>query len=265
MFAKAFSFGGLAVVAAATVLWTAEPGPAAPPVRYFRGYHGYSLGFHGGYSVYVRPSFGYRPYSAYHGGYGVYRLYSFGYRPYYPYYGGYPYYVSYYDGYRPYYAYSGSPYSQSYSDYGMPLYVPAGPVLSAEEKDVRALFVAGGLPTDEGLPVWPLALRVLPGQEAEAIRGQIDGLLQTAATQAARGRPNPAVAQELAQATDRLRKLLVQHRDERGGLARTSYEEAERFLNKLEGAHQLFRVELAPALSGSGEGKGGGNAPDYRP
>ena len=54
--------------------------------------------------------------------------------------------------------------------------------------------------------------------------------------------------------------------EERGGLARPSYEEAERFLDKLDDARTLLRVQLAPAPSGSGgEGKGGSDAPDHRP
>jgi hypothetical protein len=235
MFAKAFSFGGLAALAAAAVLWTAEPGQAAPPVGYFRFYH------HGG------PPPVYHPYPLrYYGGYAFYRPYSGAYAPYYPYYG--------------------PSYGETFFDYGWAFNAPAKPVLTAEEKDVRALLTASGVPTDEGRPVWPLALRVLPGPEAEALRGQIDALVQVAATQAARGRPNTAVVQELARATDRLRKLLLRHREERGGLARTSYEEAERFLDKLEGARALLRVQLAPAPAGPGsEGKGGSDAPDYRP
>jgi hypothetical protein len=255
MFAKAFSFGGLAVFAVAAVLWTPGPGPAAPPIGYLRGYHRPYFGHSGGYGFYRPYSFGYRFYSPYYGGYPYYGPYS----------GGYPYYGAYSGGYSPYYPYYGSSYYPLYSGYVWPLYDPPKPSLSAEEKDVRALLAAGGVPADEGRPVWPMALRVLPGPEAEALRGQIDALLQTAASQAARGRPNTAVAQELAQATDHLRKLLVQHRAERGGLSQPAYEEAERFLDKLERAGQLFRVELVPAPSGSGEGKGGGNAPDYRP
>jgi len=254
MLTKAFSFGGLAGLAAAAALLTAQPGQAAPP-RFVGGF-GHFGGFHGGgfYGGFARYRMGY------YGSYRFYRPYVGAYGPYYPYYGGYGGYPSYYGGYGP-----------SGPDYIGPDYVwgstpPAKPVLTAEEKDVRALLTAGGVPTDEGRPVWPLALRVVPGPEAEALRGQIDALLQTAATQAARGRPNPDVVQELTQATDQLRKLLVRHREERGGLAQTSYEDAERFLDKLGGARTLLRTQLAPAPAGPrGEGKGGSDAPDYRP
>jgi hypothetical protein len=101
--------------------------------------------------------------------------------------------------------------------------------------------------------VWPLALRVLPGSDAESLRGQIDALFQDAASQAARGQSNTAVVKELVQATDRLRKLLVRHRDERGSLAQTSYEEAERFLDKLKGSRTLLQTkpDLSPGARGS--------------
>lgn len=140
-----------------------------------------------------------------------------------------------------YFRYSSYSYVPSYSNYGATLTAPANDARTAEEKDVAALLAASGVPTDEAGPVWPLALRFLPGQEAQALRGQIDGLLQVAATQAARGQPNTAVVEELAQATDHLRKLLLRQRQERGGLAQRTYEDAERFLDKLAGAQKLLR------------------------
>ena len=241
MFAKSFSFGGLAALAAAALLLIVAPGQATPPIG-FRFYH------YGGF---------YRPPLRYYGAYNFYRPHYHVYRPSY---GGYPSYGFYAGGYDPYDIYN--PDNPSFWAF----HNPPKPPLTAEEKDVRALMAASGVPTDEGQPVWPVALRALPGQEAEALRGQIDALLQAAATQAARGRPNPDIVQELAQATDRLRKLLLQHREERGGFAQTSYEDAGRFLDKVRGAGRLLRIELAPTPSGSRDGgKGGRDAPDYRP
>jgi hypothetical protein len=124
-------------------------------------------------------------------------------------YGGYGGYGGYYGGYGGYYG-GYDPYE---SDYAAGPIAPAKPILTAEEQ------------------VWPVALRVLPGQEAKALRAQIDGLLQSAAS----GRPRDTAVQELAQATDRLRKLLRQQREERGGLAEASYEDAEHFLDNLGG------------------------------
>jgi hypothetical protein len=168
-----------------------------------------------------------------------------------PYYGGYFFsgysYAPYNGGngdYYPDYRYS---YRRSFADYGTPLTLPANPAQTAKEKDVATLLAASGVPTDEGRPVWPLALRVLPGKEPGALRGQIDALLQEAAMQAGRSRPNTAVFDELVRATEDLRKLLLRHRQERGGLAQASYEQADRFLDKLAGAQKLLRVQLAPA------------------
>jgi hypothetical protein len=246
MFAKAFSFGGVAVLAAAAVLMTAEPGQAAHPVGSFRPHH------HGG----AHPGPHHYP-LRYYGGYFFYRHHGGAYVAYHPYYG-----TSYAGAYDSYYPNYGPSYDDAFFDYGGAANAPAQPVLTAEERDVRSLLTASGIPTDGRRPVWPLALRVLPGPEAEALRGQIDALLQTAAAQAAGGRPNTAVVQEMARATRQLRKLLLWHREERGGLARTSYEEAERFLDKLDGARTLLRVELAPAPSGpGGEVKGGSHTP----
>jgi hypothetical protein len=236
MFTKAFTFGGLTVLATVAALLTAEPGraffpppPPPPPPPHAGGLH---------------PGFPHYPL---------------------PFHGGYPFYHPYSQGYTGYYPYHGPSYVQPVFDYGSALNPPAQPVLTAEEQDVRVLLAASGVPTDEGRPVWPLALRVLPGSEAPSLRGQIDALLQVAANQAARGRPNTAIVQELAQGTDRLRNLLRWHREWRGGLALNSYEEAERFLDKLGGGRTLLRVQLAPAPSGpGGEGKGGSDAPDYR-
>jgi hypothetical protein len=107
-----------------------------------------------------------------------------------------------------------------------------------------------------------VALRVLPSQDAQALRARIDALLQTAAL----GRPSAEVVQELTRSTDDLRKLLRQNRQERGDLAAASYEDAERFLDKLGGAGRLLRIEPATATSGAGgEGKAGSYTPDHRP
>jgi hypothetical protein len=239
MLTKTLSFAGAAILGAAMVLSTAEPVQAAPPGPNFRfGGLGRFGGFNrfGGSNRFGGPNRFFNRFPLrYNGGYGFNAPYSVDYPGYY----------------NPYY---GSSYANSFYEYAWTVNSPATPVLTAEEKDARALLTASGVPTEEGRPVWPLALRVLPGSDAESLRGQIDALLQDAATHAARGQPNSAVVKELVQATDRLRKLLVRHREERGGLAQTSYEEAERFLDKLEGSRTLLRI-----------GKEGNDAADQRP
>jgi hypothetical protein len=214
------------------VFLTAGLAQAAPPRmhRPFPHPGGHAIAHH----FHHHPHFVFRPHNrAFFGGYGYYRGYG-GYEPYYGYaygqddggYGDYPY---------------GYSYSPSFSTYGASLSVPATPAPSAEEKGVATVLAASGIPMDEGRPVWPLALRILPGPEAQALRGQIDSLLEVAAARAARGEPNTATVEELGKATQHLRKLLLRHREERGGFASRSYEEAGRFLDKLAGAQKLLR------------------------
>jgi hypothetical protein len=275
MFAKAFSYGGVLLLAGAAVLVTPALGQAQ-----FRGVHFGGARFGGAFfggnpgGFFRNPS----PYGVPGGFYRNPGPYGYGYHAYYgyrhhAYYGGYPAYLAAYGGYGPYdyggYGSYSTNYGPSYAQMstdGSALNAPAKPALTAEEKDVRALVAATGVPTDDGHLVWPLALRLLHGQEAEALRGQIDALLQVAATQAARGQPNRAVVQELAEAADRFRKLLLRNRQERHALTQPAYEEAERFLDRLAGTPRLLQARLAPAPSGSGgEGKGGSDAPDHRP
>jgi hypothetical protein len=221
---------------------TLNPGNYFDPYGHSRR-AAFNIALYGRAMSHVPPyALGYGGYGTSYGGYGGYGGYS-------PYYGG-------YGGYGP--EYIGP-------DYVWGLTPPAKPVLTVEENDVRSLLIASGVPTAEGQLVWPVALRVLPDSEAAPLRGQIDALLQTSATQAARGRPNTAVVEELGRATDQLRKLLARHREERGGLAATSYEDAERFLDKLGGARTLLRASLAPARAAAGAGEGGSHAADYRP
>jgi len=220
---------GIAVLASSTVFMTAGSALAAPPggpLRFAGGARFGGLGRVGGFGRFG----GFNRFGGvngflnrfplhYNGGYGIGSPYS----GYYPGYGSY---------------YYGSSYPGSYYEYTWVANSPAKPELTTEEKDARALLAASGVPTEDGRPVWPLALRVLP--ESESLRAQIDGLVQEAASQASRGRPTKAVVKELVDATSRLRKLLVRHKEERGGLAQTSYEEAERFLDKLEKSRTLL-------------------------
>lgn len=223
MVTKAFSGGRLVMLGAAVVFLTAGFAYAAPPRMPHPLPHGRPIGH---FAHPVHHAF-YRPH---YGGHG----YHSGYRIYYPYYGHT--YGQAYGGYGGYYTDYGYA-----SDYGAALYSPVTSAPTAEEKHIGALLAASGVPTEEGRPVWPVALRVLPGQEAQALRGQIDALLQGADTDAAQGRPNTAAVEELTQATDHFRKLLLRHEEERGVLAKNSYDEAKRFLDKLAGAQKLLR------------------------
>jgi hypothetical protein len=268
MFRNTFSGVNLAMLGAAVFFLTAEPARAQPQFPRYRGrmvipyipsvpqrvylpgpYHYLTFGGNGAHVVYhtypARVYYGhyhgatlpsatrhggawayygaYSPYPAYHG--NPYRHYSGGYG-----YGGYG------DGdgssgYSPYY-------QSSYSGYSTAAKEPAR---NGETNESATVLTASGVPTEDGRPAWPLGLRILPGEKAQTLRGQIDALLQVAATQAAQGGSNTAVADELASATDQLRKLLVRHRQEQGGLAEHTYAEAERFLNNVARVPKLLR------------------------
>jgi len=241
MFPKPFSGVRLAILGAAIVFLTAEPTRAFPPggpprLPRYGGYGGQALHFGSPYALHYGFPFAlhgssYRPY---YRGYGMHAPYSYS-----PYYGNsYGQYTGGYGDYSPSYGYSPDP---SFSGYGSASNSSAKPANFAEDNYLAALLAAGGVPAEEGRPAWPLALRVLPGQEAQALRGQIDRLLQIAAAQAAQGSASTGVVQELAQSTNHLRKLLLRHREEHGGLAEHSYEEARRFLDKMAGVPKLLR------------------------
>ena len=227
MVKNAFSLGRILAVAVGTVLLTVEPAQAQSRGGYHHGGH-YGL-YHGGH------------YSRYH---GYYR----------PYYSGHHHYY-----FRPYfYPYYGNGYgSYGYPHYGSYPSAPAQPTLTVEDKHIRALVASAGVSTDESRLEWPLGLRLLSGTEVETLRVQVQALFQAAATQAARGQPNATVVQEMAHAADKLRIRLLKHRKEQGGLALHTYEEAERFLDRLKGARRLLLVPLVPTPSGAGsEGQG---------
>jgi plastocyanin len=78
------------------------------------------------------------------------------------------------------------------------------------------------------------------------VRRQIDALLQEAVAQSQAGPVNPHLTQELARSVDALRELLCRDRRERFSLALTSYEDAERFLARLDHARELLGAGLEP-------------------
>ena len=126
---------------------------------------------------------------------------------------------------------------------GMP-YEGGGVQTSPEEKSLSRILKAAGLPHEDGQLRWPVGLRVLGGAGADELREQIDALLQEGGEQARAGPANANLAQELTRATDALRQLFVRERDERGSLPQTTYEDAERFLAKLDRAAKLLGAGL---------------------
>ena len=133
---------------------------------------------------------------------------------------------------------------------------------SPEEKRMSRLLTASGVPNDKGRLRWPVGLRVLAAPGADELRDQLDAIFQEAAYQAANGPVNAALAFEARQAVAKFRRLLLKDKTERFGLAQGVYDEAERFLAKLERSEQVMRAGLnapgqetqstTPSLSTSG-------------
>jgi hypothetical protein len=107
----------------------------------------------------------------------------------------------------------------------------------AGTEQAPSLPAAGGLPSQAPQLSWPLGLRILPpAPETQALRQQIDALLQSAAAQQAKnGRVNPRVVQELNATVGKL-QVLLRRDDERRTLPLEVHNEAERFLKKLKDA-----------------------------
>ena len=119
-------------------------------------------------------------------------------------------------------------------------------VPSPEETAVSKVLTACGVANDHGRLRWPLGLQILGGPEsgnqADELRGQLGGLFQEAAEQAAKGPASPKLLQEITHAVARLRDLLTRDQEERGRLPGAVYDEAQRFLKQLEDAEAVLRA-----------------------
>jgi hypothetical protein len=141
--------------------------------------------------------------------------------------------------------------SPGYAGYG-----GAGPQASPEAERLSRVLTAAGVPNDGGRLEWPVGLRVVGGPAGDELRQQIADLLQQGAGQTQAGSAKPQTAQELARSVQALRKLLLRDRDERFSLALTTYQEAERFLDRLDRAGKLLEAE-----GGTAGGKGKADRP----
>jgi hypothetical protein len=160
---------------------------------------------------------------------------------------------------------SGTPYSGS-SGYGMSqgytqgygdsvTGAPAGPERytaesqpSPEERSLSSLLTASGVPNDNGRLRWPLGLLILAAPETGELRQRIEALFQEAASQTAGGPVSSPLIQEMGQAVDKFRRLLLKDKAERLGMPLSVYGESERFLDRLEHAEQV----LKPGVQTSG-------------
>jgi hypothetical protein len=119
----------------------------------------------------------------------------------------------------------------------VPVPVSSGPMGSPQSAAGTQQAPASGQPAPSAQLNWPLGLRILPpAPETQALRQQIEALLQTAAAQKAKdGRVNPRVVQELNAAVGKLEGLLRQD-DERRNLPLEVHNEAVRFVKQLKDA-----------------------------
>jgi plastocyanin len=105
-----------------------------------------------------------------------------------------------------------------------------------------------GVPTEAGQLRWPLPLRVMasPATPERELREQIDALFEVIATHAAYGETSPALLEELGEAVKQFRALVFRDRPERIVFSRKEWDEAERFLDKLEHARQVLSSTTDP-------------------
>jgi hypothetical protein len=197
------------------------------------GYGGWQRGF------YPRPWWG-SPYAYPRWGWGAYYYASPAYYYPYPAYA----YSSYLDSY-PFAGVSAPPVSGTTSSlYSNPSL--GSPAPSPEETAVSKALTASGVANDNGHLRWPLGLQILggpdSGHQADELRGQLSALFQQAAQQAAKGPADPKLLQEITRVVGRLHNLLTRDRQERGGLPRAVYDEAEHFLNQLADAEAVLRA-----------------------
>jgi hypothetical protein len=125
-------------------------------------------------------------------------------------------------------------------------YSGAYSTMSSEAKSLSRVLTAAGVPNQVGRLNWPLGLRVVGGPAGDELRQQVDALFQYGAEQTRAGPVSTHLTRELARSVDVLRNLLLRHRQERYSLARTTYEDAERFLARLDHARKLFEADPEP-------------------
>src|SRR5262249_47587260 len=122
----------------------------------------------------------------------------------------------------------------------------------SEDKSLGRVLTATGVPNDGGRLLWPVGLRALRGGATDEMGRQSGALLHREAVQAHTGPVTPSLARELADSIDVLRAVLRRDRERRFSLPLTLYEDAERFLARLDHAQKLL---------GGGPGVAGGKRP----
>jgi hypothetical protein len=112
---------------------------------------------------------------------------------------------------------------------------------------VEVILTASGVPNQHGKVVWPPGLCFLG---ADAQLEQLEAQLQLAAEQVPAGGANPHLLEEIRLNVDALGQLLLAHKARRFSMPRAVYEDAERFLQKLQ---RTPRILAASAPAGRSE------------
>jgi hypothetical protein len=111
-------------------------------------------------------------------------------------------------------------------------YAYVAPTTSTDES-AGTILDALGVPTKNGHLSWPLGLRIVaPAPTAAALRQQIDGILQLAATQPS-GKLSAGDVELATSAAEQLRGLLKKNSGS-VAMAESTYRDANRFLDRLE-------------------------------
>src|SRR5207245_762104 len=111
--------------------------------------------------------------------------------------------------------------------------------LATKKAETTNALAALGVPTKGGQVDWPLGLRILPPSEkAGELRQQLDGLLQLAASHGD-SQVNPHLVEASRVAVEELHELLRSKKS--AYLAQHTYNEADRFLEKLADALKLLQ------------------------
>jgi hypothetical protein len=108
---------------------------------------------------------------------------------------------------------------------------------------VEVILKASGVPNRDGKVTWPPGLCVLG---ADAQLEQLEAQLQLAAEQVTAGGANPQLLDEIRLNVEALGQRLLAYRPRRFAMPLAVYEDAERFVQKLQRAPQLLAAS-APA------------------
>jgi hypothetical protein len=104
---------------------------------------------------------------------------------------------------------------------------------------LEVILKASGVPNRNGRVTWPPCFRLL---RTDSQRQQLEAQLQLAAEQVTAGGVNPQLLDEIRLNVEALRQLVLSDKTQRFSLPLAVYEDAERFLQKLQRMPQILAV-----------------------